>query len=851
MSTAIARFFAAALLSSATTLAFAADSYQLNIPAQPLAKALQSFAQQSGLSLVHYSKLTESRLAPALEGTYTSDSALKKLLENTGLEYAYVNANTIEIRAVRPKQETDRRTSSAEERAGALRLARVASDPSLHAAQAASSDEREERTLVPNSKGKAGEEQIEEVIVTAQKRSERLIDVPQAVTVLSGDDLARSGVLQLRDFANTVPGMSVATIGAGFSTVTLRGVTTGYDRSRTAAIYVDEVAYGSTGTFASAGLMAFDAGLFDMERIEVLKGPQGTLYGASSIGGLLKYVTKRPDTESFGGEARAGVADTAQGGMGYNGSAAINVPIKQDKAGLRLSGFYSHDGGYVDNYVLGKKDVNRSNIDGGRADLLLTPNDALSVRINAFAQDIDRDGMGVAEYNFDGTPTAGRLDQRPLSTEPFEQRFRLASATVNYDFGPAALTSISSYQTTRSNFLIDYTLFYADLLDSLGRPVNSFGYLFGSDTDKFMQEVRLASRNGGRLEWLLGAYYTKEDSERRQAAVMVDLNGQPAVNDLYSIRYPSTYEEYAAFGNLTWRLTDKFDISGGLRYARNDQSLTQNGTGAWTISRPRRSSSEDVVTWLGNARYHFSDRATGYLRYATGYRPGGPNFLEFDPISGALVSPETFEADTLTSYEAGFKAETQDRRFGIDLAVYYIDWSNFQILNSTGTASYMANAPGGVTVRGLELALSTRPAEGFTVTGAFAFTDAYLSEADAQLGGRKGDRVIGVPRFTAALNADYAFPNQILQPTLGMTLSYISDRNAGFDGSVNWPQYRLPDYATVDLRAGLTIRSIDAQLYLRNLLDERGQISALIWRDVPAPAIIQPRTIGINLITRF
>ena len=241
--------------------------------------------------------------------------------------------------------------------------------------------------------GAAGE--LEEIIVTAQKQEQKLSETPLSVTALSAKDLNALGATQFRDFANTVPGLQFSTTGVGSTQVNLRGITSGDNVSPTVGIYVDEVPYGSSTAFAGGAQLALDVGLFDLSRVEVLRGPQGTLYGASTMGGLLKYVTTVPNLHDFGGTARAGLSTTEHGGVSYDAAAAVNLPFASDKAAARVSGFYSHDGGYVDNIALNKDDVNQSDVYGGRGDVLFQPTDQLSIRLTAYSQDITRDGRST------------------------------------------------------------------------------------------------------------------------------------------------------------------------------------------------------------------------------------------------------------------------------------------------------------------------------------------------------------------------------------------------------------------------------------------------------------------------
>ena len=271
------------------------------------------------------------------------------------------------------------------------------------------------------------------------------------------------------------------------------------------------------------------------------------------------------------------------------------------------------------------------------------------------------------------------------------------------------------------------------------------------------------------------------------------------------------------------------------------------------MTTPTRESTEHVFTYLANARYHVTDNSTMYVRYATGYRPGGPNFVLNDPATGLPVGPPTFQADRLRSYEAGFKAQTDDQRFAMDVAAYYIDWNNIHIAVAKNSFSGIENA-GGATVRGAELTLTARPVRDLTLTGAFAWQDAKLSQDAPDLGAQNGDNLPNVPRFTAAVSGDYTVPVAMWLPTVGATVKRVTERNASFDHSLAFAQYRLPAYTTVDLRAGKMFGAVNLMFYVHNLFDERGELSAFSAYSAPGDtkvSILQPRTVGLTATTRF
>jgi iron complex outermembrane recepter protein len=694
---------------------------------------------------------------------------------------------------------------------------------------------------------------LEEVVVTAQKFEQKLSETPLSVTAISARNLEALGATQFRDFANTVPSLTFTTSGVGSTQVNLRGITTGNNISPTIGIYVDEVPYGSSTPFASGAQLALDVGLFDVSRIEILRGPQGTLYGASTMGGLLKYVSVVPDTTAFGATARAGVVSTSGGGVGYDAAAAVNAPLADDKAALRVSGFYTHDGGFIDNLANGHEDVNEAEVYGGRADLLFKPADKLTLRIAAFAQDITRDGTAAADFGLaTGEPIDGDLDQRRLRPEPFDQQFRLVSGTLDYDFDGAALTSITSYQTVRSDATTDVSAFFVPALGAAGIGLGSVDVFKKNETDKFTQELRLAA-TGPRLDWTIGAFYTDEDSDQFQKLNASTPDGAVFPVNLLTVQLPSTFEEYAGFGTLTWHATTKLDFTGGVRYAHNSQTFEQIGSGALVFSVPERDDSDSILTYLATIRYRASDNLMSYVRYATGYRPGGPNIVVND-LSGQPLANPTFASDELRSYEAGIKTSTADGSFGVDAAVYFIKWDDLQINAVRNGLGVVANAAAAES-KGAELTLTWVPVPQLALVGAFAYIDAELSEDAPDLGGREGDRLPDTPEFTGSLAADYSFELGGREAFLGTTVRHVTDRVSSYDASAGVPQYELPEYTTVDFRTGVQLGAARLQLYLKNAFDERGQLSATTgFSALGGPAwvsLVQPRTIGLNLITQF
>jgi len=819
----------------------------------PLEDALIEWGAAAGVTVMINTMTVNGRITEGLKGTLNARGALVTLLRGSGLSYK-LDGTRVQIvptsTIVRSNLERDTSygsiSTSSDIDTGSDRSSDVAAQESVSAQPEKSVES------APREKSYA------EVVVTAQKREERLIDTPQSVTSLDTDELSKLGVEQIRDFADAVPGLTLNTFGAGESQITLRGVTSGVgDLSATTAIYVDEVPYGGGYTF-----FTLDSALFDLDRIEVLRGPQGTLYGASSMGGLIKYVTKQPDPTRFSGETQAGVSTTEYGGVSYNVAEVTNIPVLPDKLAVRASAFESHDGGYIDNTSLGQSNVNRSDIYGGRLDVLISPVDRLNIRITGFLQNTSRAGQANADYYFSGTPVSGSLHQQRLVPEPLNQHFRLVSSTANYDFGAATLTSISAYQTVRDDIFFDESGLLVPVLNQFfGLAYSTIQNKSFLGINKFTQEVRLSSKDTKLLEWVIGGFYSHQNATIGNVFFLHDVNGQPAPNNVDTLLSRSGIDEVAEFGDVTLHPTARFDITGGLRYSRTTSSSVADGGGILGAgaTAPFLKSADHVVTYLGTARYHFTSDEMLYLRYATGYRPGGPNFVGKDLVTGQPLGPPTYQSDSLKSYEVGYKTDMLDHRLGVDLALYDIEWNNIQTTTNIEGFTVVVNAPGGARIRGSEFTLTGRPTDKLTLTGALAYQDAFLKDAEPNIGGNAGERLPNVPRFTIAVNGDYFFQTPAWQPRVGATLRYVDARWASYDNAGNVtgiPQYHLPDYTVMDLHGGVSIGRSDIQLYIRNVFDKRAQLSAVTEFAVnefgpTEVAMVQPRTVGITLTTRF
>lgn len=707
--------------------------------------------------------------------------------------------------------------------------------------------------------------QLEEVVVTAQKVEQSLIDVPLSISVVGANDLERTQAVSIQDYAKLVPGLQLTQATPGFGRLTLRGINTGGVAS-TVGVYVDETSFGSSSGLANGAILAGDFDTFDVARVEVLRGPQGTIYGASSLGGVLKYVTVEPQFDGFHARVR-GTAETVEDGdMSYSGAAVVNMPVS-DSVAIRASGFYRRVGGFIDSIGTAGSDIaddiNDSTVSGGRASIMFKPSDAASLRISAFVQDIETDSSSTVDSDPDtGETLYGRLSQSQYVPEEGEVRYRLYNATGEFDLGFADLTTATSYGTLTQDFRVDFTLLISPLLEQV------FGVPNEADNDqitrvkRFTQEVRLASQKNARFDWLLGAYYTDEKGlidQNVNVLVPGTLTVIPGLPQMGNGTVDSKYKEYAAFANTTIRFGQRFDLTLGGRFSHNKQNEVQDSAGLLFggASTVRGDSSEDVFTYSAAPKFKLNDRVALYARVAKGFRPGGPNALALNAPPG---TPTSYDSDSIVSYEVGFKGENAARSVGLDMAVFHIDWKDIQLFARVNGVGINANASGAES-DGIEAALTFRPTDRLRLSLNGAYTDAKLTEDTDLLlvGGRDGDRLPFTPETSYALNGDYEWPiGGERTAYVGASFSRLSKVPGSFDAgftAASGRQRFLPSYETLDVRAGIEFGAVIVEAFGRNLTNDEGKTSSDSTAAAPlgaiATGVIRPRSFGVALTAEF
>jgi iron complex outermembrane recepter protein len=626
------------------------------------------------------------------------------------------------------------------------------------------------------------------------------------------------------------------------------------------------VPYGSS-TDGGGGNAIPDIDPSDFARVEVLRGPQGTLYGVSSMGGLLKYVTVDPSTDGTSGSLQVGTESVYNGAeLGYNFRGAVNVPLSGAVA-VRASGFTRQTPGYIDNPVLGIDGINEQHASGGRIAMLWRPSDVVTVKLGALYQHTAGNGsddVDVPTVGYPQTAGLGDLQQNYIrGVGGYDRKVQAYSANLTAKLGSMDLTALTGYNINTEAHSFDYT--YA-----LGDLTNTFFGVTGTPAvnnvmnSKFAQEIRLVAPIGETFEWLFGVFYTHENAPHTQSLLAENPATGAIVGTGISLISQNTYQEYAAFTDLTFHITQWFDVQLGGRESHIDQSYQETSVGPYVpvfspgasspLVNPKLESQANVFTYLLTPRLKISPDFMLYARLASGYRPGGPN------ANLGVGVPRQYDPDKTQNYEIGVKADLLDHVLAIDASLYYIDWSHIQLLllDPQTQTTYNSNGSGAKS-QGLEVTVQSRPTPGLAIAGWVAWDDAVLTQAfpvTSTVYGVPGDRLPMTSRFSANLSLEQNFPlASSMSGFVGASASYVGDREGVFRGSSMGsplPRQNYPSYTSADLRAGVRYRSWTTNLFVNNVADQRGVRGGGLGSFPPyAFQYIQPRTVGLSFSKTF
>ena len=703
---------------------------------------------------------------------------------------------------------------------------------------------------------------LETIVVTANKRQQSTLDVADSVTAIGSPQLDQLDAQSISDYVDFVPGLQV-TPGAnnGQQAIIIRGIAPQL-QSPTTATYIDDVPVGAVSGEGAGASLAVDLDPSELQRVEVFNGPQGTIYGSSSLGGVVKYVTKSPNLEEMTGQASIDGFDVDRGDAGAEARAAVSAPLITDELGLSISGHYRHDPGYLDNIASGVSDANWGADEGGHLALYLVPSSGWKVKLGILydrtTQNSDN-AIPIDELTRD--PTYGKyLQSHPdhVSAGTYQQ-LTLYTATISRSFANGAtLTSATGYSNLATHLMADAsTTFIQPELVGLGliAPDDALQGEVPYTTGHFTQELRLTSANSKPIQWMAGLFYQHETDTPAASYFALTPSGSvytppPPFSVFVNERGRDTLRELAAFGNASYYFESNLWLTLGYRYSSISQAYSQTNQGLFLdpanpLAQVSTSSSvtNDSSTYLATLSWKPTDDVELYARAASGYRPGGN---QNTPPGAPANFKTTYDSDSIWNYELGMKGDWLDSRLHGTLAAYWIDWRNIQEQLIVNTFFFTGNG-GQARSRGFEGSLAAIPFNGMTVTATLSYTDATFLDSNPANGIVAGEAIPQVSKVTGGLAAEYTTPiSPAWNAFFGANIQFRS-ANETVD------HFTQDGYDTIGVHAGVSDESWRITAYAKNLADQYRYITAqsTVGSTPFYTTILQPRTVGISVTRKF
>jgi iron complex outermembrane receptor protein len=734
--------------------------------------------------------------------------------------------------------------------------------------------------------------QLEEIIVTAEKRESTVQTTPMSLTAVTGQDIRDRGLTNLGDLVLSVPGVSMRTSGPGMTEFEMRGVASTGGNSPTVGFYYDDTSLTAPAA-ANEGKIVISPALYDLNRVEVLRGPQGTLYGSGSMGGTIKVVPNAPNPEALEASTEAVFADTDHGGFDHAENAMVNLPFGGGLAALRIVGSYSRDAGWIDRIVIAPgefppavgntrgnvlaapvaadyhdvNDVERTTL---RVAALLKPIDGLSITPSFFYQKMSAGGLPY----IDSDPGTDAHYQPFDIAENYSDTFKLSSLNIKYATPILELDSITSYWTRNEPITQDTSESWTTGLGLTGYTPAQGGLgaaeaIEYNPTHQTTEELRVSSVSNANPKWLVGYYY--QDFHSSWDIVFPSQNGAALFgsNNLFSYFSPMPIFQQSVFSEVTYNITDPWAVTVGARRYHYSAPVSLNQYGALTSTVMTRTTEEDQgVTPKASMSYQFTPDLMVYATAAKGFRPGGgtgpvptsgplsceAQLMQQYGSTGFVDGPISFKSDTVWSYEVGEKLTLLDKRMTVNASIYFEKWAGVQQTNSLSSCGYVYTANvGDAHVRGGELEIEAIVMPELTVSGNVGYSHAALVSAQLiDAGFNPGTPIQDVPQWTSSASLIY---RHSLTDQLALTAradnTYVGSRTDE-TYSVN----ELPSYDLTNVRAGLDGGRWSAVLFVNNVADKRAILNDITQAAVNLAtynrvAVSQPRTAGIDLNYRF
>jgi len=844
---------AIALLAVTATASYSGDAkaFDLNIKGQELTEALKEFSEKTHIQLVYSQEELAGLKTLGASGSFGAEEALGGLLVNTGLILEQVDTGTYAIRSMSADSGFSQISFNTEAEYEA-NLGAYEGDESADEVNAF---------------------ELDEIIVTASRRAQKLQDVPMSMTSVDPEEFIAAGLTSLEDIIDYTPGVNFNSGGqSGQGNITMRAVSQESFIPVT-AIYVDDVPLTTSTPFAFGANVFLDGLLGDLERVEVIKGPQGTLYGASSMGGIIRYITKDPALEEMRGSASVDISTTKEGGITQLYRGMVSVPVVEDKFGITVAAFYNDKAGFIDRLdpltlEVADEDHNASEVYGVSVTGLVKFSENASLRLSGMYQKTKAFGSDSVLFNVadpdnivlvpqNGDYEAAGPDQGFNNVE-----YKKADITFKYAFDWAEFTSVTGYaqhvNPSVSDVIVGNEAFADFISGSPPGTSQSLPVAVTAESEKFIQEFRLSSLNNETFEWQVGLFYSKDETSNVQFVTV-----EPQGTVLNDSQFPSEYEEKAAFANATYYITPNFDVTAGLRYS--EPSLDANFNFGGILVAPlvgQFGATENVTTYLFNARWRVQDTLSLYARVASGYRPAWVSIPVVDAITGQ-TSSSVVNSDSLWSYEVGAKGNIMEGKLSYDVALWMMQWDDFQAgltINGLGTGG---NAGVGQSSHGFEGTFNAFVTDQFRLQATVAYTKSTLDDDSVELGAVAGEATRGLPDWTASVKANYDYTIGDIDASASFGVRYVGKFNTAYLGDVTQGigfglnrLFPIEEVVLADLSTSFTKDNFTLSLYATNLFNNYAFTTGGVTLDglgttSSSASVAKPRTIGASLAVSF
>lgn len=865
-----------------------AATVNFDIAPQRLPSAVLEYSEQSGVQVTSPAELLNGRRSPGVRGHLPAGSALSQLLAGTGLAFDVVDRNTVTIQSA-PAQSPHDSVTADKPLERPIRLAQQSTAP------AAASPSRAGPASASN--GVLSEPtSLQEITVTAQKRTENVLTVPISISAVSQAVIDQRGVKDIDDLSRLVPGVSLTLPptsttpeSTGGRIVAIRGISATAG-SATTGVYVDDtpIQGRESGTLFPE--------LFDLDRVEVLRGPQGTLFGAGSEGGTLRFITPQPSLTQFSAYSRGEVAFTRSGDPTFEFGAAAGGPLIDNQIGARASIWERQDGGYIDryNYFTNTNTADNTNSISsyaGRLSALVQASEAFSLTPSLMYQRIARADSDV------WWSTAGVYRSYYQIPQPTTEEFYLPSIGLEYDFEAFSVKSITSYyhrfQDGTNEFFHSskQQLFYAQV------PNYTLSDHIDKTQNNITEELRFTSKDGGRLAWVTGLFFTDDRETYKEyeyeplanelwLAVtgydIYDFFGVPLIDGAISYRDSRhDFEKEAAwFADASYEIVDHLKLSLGVRVSHTQFGFNEYSDGAFGVGGDLKpvvtsgATTEHPVTPKAGLSYDIGDGVI-YASARKGYRIGGANALLPNICTPQLHSlgidgqAPPYTSDSVWSYELGAKKSLPEAHLQLAASVFRINWSHIQgVIPLTSCAYTFTGNFGSAVSQGGDLQFLYAPIRGLEFGGSLAYTDARYTQTipvpgdDTQLLARDGDWLLNTPRIQGDVSASYTWTAASGVAGYGrIDTSYTGHYFRTYSDGVNGFIAPIRDgkaITDVSVRAGVKFDRWDISAFIKNLTDNStplfedvGTVAGTYGAEAVRSISMRPRTLGFDFTFRY